>query len=458
VLNDLLGNTEFTELEQLQAKFLTARQAMAEYAHKQDNTLLPAYLNNHPVLLQLLGDKFFHGFELLRYVHGGPPGRSSTMETHPMQVISAALGMGILVHMLETLVMHPLMKDHPPAHHILHAAEAVEHFAPLVVDGVPQSLWWKDQMPFASTFNAPEKDIELRAASEEITYTLPPEAEQLEELPFLTPGAVAQEQAFFDAQPSQPPVSPGHDPVSSQAASPQIPSQTSFPPTSLQAYHPGQLVNIPELPPLSNIPALNADCRRWDELMKGLPAFISCPNRFSERLLHHQQGSALLSHAAKPNDWAINTWVKLASEQYPHLLKSIHTNRCILGEFIYTQTAHALTHHNARDYIMNVLAPSLLRAKVGRHVECFTVAVLTSFSQQHYVIQVAKAFMLHCDLELEEAQSEALYITLTDKFWEKDILTIDGNHELWVDYSCILPSAAIEQISEYCHDSLGNLN
>ncbi|KAG9098288.1 hypothetical protein FRC06_006580 [Ceratobasidium sp. 370] len=438
ILPMLLNNTSYSDMPALQAAFDAARQAMAEYAQVQDTSLLGDYLSKHPILFELVGDHFFNSFEFIRYVHSSRPGATAaTFDNNAIAVTSAAIGMGILVNVLEGTVMKPLMENHPQARYLLHAAVQVEQYAPSLVDGVQVSLWWQEHMPWqldippshqihfetsgaGSQQESPAQQadqIELGAAAEPLDITLTP-------LPFLgfnVDEPIVHEEPvpqdstgyFFSTPPPVP------CPYSQGPASVELGPGTPDPP----------LVEEPFLlgPSGDKVRVPYGDWSQFvhvDTLWSDLPHWVNCPKTLSPHMPHNMQGRLMAIRAsdAVDRDEHFLEVLQHAQQKMPILLSHMFSARKELRQHIVYQLELAMLQPtSSADYIINVLAPMLLRLK------------------ENYIMQISKAFVLCYGLNLQEAQTEALYLALSDKHWDTDVVQLNVDGSVWVDYACTLP-------------------
>ncbi|KAG8779326.1 hypothetical protein FRC12_024400 [Ceratobasidium sp. 428] len=435
ILESLVARTTPSSVEDLKAQCLAARQGMIDYAKAHNPSLLPNYLERFPILLELVGDFFFSQFEFLRYVHGGRAGATTaTFEKSPLAAVSAAIGMGILVDVLEREVMSPLMTNHVRARYILQAAAEVEDYSPSIVDGESESLWWQYCMPW----KIPTVDLPLHPARVNemqhaetptaVTLTLPQAADADVTMsaihldPFGFDKTDIYETSHWPEGGSPPhgfsstfPPLPDSQPQShaSMAAAPQLPTQSEA---------------IPEPGPSSvDVPA--GRFVRWDKVMENLPYHISCPNTPASTLPHHIQGTTLAIRNVTHDDQRCLECLDFARTAMPVLLPALFEARQILRTNIQTQLDIATKQANGKDYIVNVLAPTFIQLK------------------QNYLVHITRAFMQFYRLNQDEAQTEALYMALTDQHWEKDILDIDDDGIVWIDYACTLPKAAWQQVA-----------
>jgi hypothetical protein len=64
------------------------------------------------------------------------------------------------------------------------------------------------------------------------------------------------------------------------------------------------------------------------------------------------------------------------------------------------------------------------------------------------LIQLAKVFIDVYQLTADEAQAESLFLALSNNFWHKDLLYVDGFNNVWIDYWCTLPAVAQQLLSK----------
>ncbi|KAG9123900.1 hypothetical protein FRC07_013577, partial [Ceratobasidium sp. 392] len=419
-------------LPTIESQFTQARSALAEYAVKKDPALLPKYLEAHPVLLQLVGSNFFNSFEFLRYVHGGPAGaKSAVLQKKALAVVSAAVGMGIFVNQLQKQVMLPLMTEHIRARYILDAAVSVEHFAPSIIDGRNESTWWMNNVPHAVALDAGEdlpravQDqaaalIQQRTSDQNIDQTL--DVEDPSDITLTGPPLQEDWHEDLDLHMAlplseAPAQSPGHintsSPASATAVLQDTPNQTVFalqdPEVHAMWVNRGRIVDRMDEPIL-----------RWDRILSHLPSFVSYPGNPSAKILHHLQGAdiALFFNDPRP-DYVLQT-IAFGTERLAALLNGIFKEQSRMRLQIQDLIRLAITQQNICDFIVIVLAPSLVRLK------------------ENHVVQLARIFVDTYELSVEEAQAESLYLALSNRFWEKDILFVDDDNNMWIDYQCTM--------------------
>ncbi|KAG9125781.1 hypothetical protein FRC07_006261, partial [Ceratobasidium sp. 392] len=435
ILERLLGQTSSSSLSVLKSSFLAARQGMIEYAQSQDTAQLGDYLERFPILLELLGSFFFNKFEFMRYVHGGRAGATmATLEKSPLAVISSALGMGLFVQVLEKDVMCPLMEQHERARNLLLAAAAVEEYAPNVVDGESESLWWQHCMPWKVTL-LPHEGLPSQMVAQVMPGSiLLVETEAHAENPnpaadvTITPMQLDEfglNELDLDLNSHWKQTTPDPD-AGFSSTFPAVPqSGTLGSGTPTQPTQTPSTIQVEVTPSSVVVPA--GRFVRWEKLFSDLPFYVSCPYKPASTMLHNIQGTTLaIRNVTSPDEWCLGC-LEFAHQRIPTLLKGLFAARKELRDNLQWQSEFAMQQSNPGDYVVNVLAPMAVQLKV------------------------AKVFMNEYYVDLEEAQTETLFMALGDRHWEKDFVHIDNEGEVWVDYACTLPAAAWKHLRTTRH-------
>jgi hypothetical protein len=348
---------------------------MVQYSQTQDRTKLADYLDQHPILLELVGEKFFNSFEFLRFVHGGGTLDASANFLNPkigFAVTSAAIGMGIFINQLETTVLRPLMAAHVHARYILQAAQLVDNFAPSMVDEVAESGWWIDHVQSNIT-PSPSEDIPQTAQEElqdvdmpssadlELTLGLSPQADQADiTLTLQSPiegWPIAVDDLGFP-----------HD----LSLSPPVGKLLSSPPPDTQSAAPGDRsvfakIDFDELSEWRDCAVLDMPTgtqTRWDRVMNELPPWIACPSAPSIKVLHHLQGSEIALRPGALDEKNALQHIRFATDTLPTLMDGLFAVQKDMREQM-SQLAHwAIGQKDSVDFVVNVLAPTLVRLKV----------------------------------------------------------------------------------------------
>ncbi|KAG8700303.1 hypothetical protein FRC09_006058, partial [Ceratobasidium sp. 395] len=431
ILNEVTPGGEDTG-NQLRADLNMAIVSIVDYTQAQDPSQLPTHLENHPVLLQLTGTHFFNNFELMRFVHGGPAGvKSSTLKNNAKAVTSAAIGMGIFVHQLEKQVMLPLMTEHMRARYILQAAVLVEHFSPSFVDGYPESTWWTDSIPHTVSLDlnqdlpqavqtlldsrveqqaqdaALAADLDITDPADITLTALPPQGEWPEELNHLALLPQGSAPAAFNDLSSI-------DGWLTQQSHQAFAEQTVFGQQDQAERHAWAETKEGEVHG-------GVRAKRWDSIIAHLPLHVAYPGNPSLKVLHHLQGSEI---GLRPTECDVNLimdHISYAIEHIPMLLEGIFAEQKIMRTQLEDLTRLAAAQPQPQDFIVNVLVPTLLRLK------------------ENHIVQLARIFMQRYDLTVEEAQAESLYLALSNGYWENDLISVDDNNNVWINYASTLP-------------------